>query len=45
MDKNPPCSAGDEGLIPSWGTEIAHAAQQLSLQGATTKTPHSQTNE
>ena len=25
--KNPPCNAGDTGLIPSWGTKIPHAAE------------------
>ena len=31
MDKNPPCNAGDTGLIPSQGTKIPHAVEQLSL--------------
>ena len=35
VDKNPPCSAGNEGLIPGWGTEIAHAAEQLRLHATT----------
>ena len=29
--KNPPCNAGDMGLIPGQGTKIPHAAEQLSL--------------
>ena len=28
--KNPPSTAGDAGLIPGQGTEIPHAAGQLS---------------
>ena len=28
--KNPPCNAGDVGLIPGWGTKIPHATEQLS---------------
>ena len=27
--KNPPCNAGDVGLIPAWGTTIPHATEQL----------------
>ena len=27
--KDPPCSAGDKGLILGWGTKIPHAAEQL----------------
>ena len=30
MVKNPPSSAGDEGLIPGWGVKIPHAVGQLS---------------
>ena len=33
--KNPPCNAGDVGLIPGWGTKIPHAVRQLSPQAAT----------
>ena len=29
MVKNPPCSAGGVGLIPSWETKIPYAAQEL----------------
>ena len=28
--KNPPCNAGDTGLIPGWGTKIPYATEQLS---------------
>ena len=28
--KNPPCSAGDMGLIPGQGTKIPHAMERLS---------------
>ena len=28
MVENPPCSAGDTGLVPAWGTKISHAAGQ-----------------
>lgn len=27
--KNPPSDAGNGGLIPDWGTNIAHAVWQL----------------
>ena len=33
--KNPPSNAGDVGLIPGWGTKIAHARGQLSLHTTT----------
>ena len=33
--KNPPSNAGDMSLIPGQGTEIPHAAGQLSLCAAT----------
>ena len=29
--KNPPSNTGDADLIPGWGTNIPHAAAQLSL--------------
>ena len=29
--KNLPCSAGDVGLVPSEGSKVPHAAEQLSL--------------
>ena len=29
MVKNPPCNAGDVGLIPAWGTKIPPASGQL----------------
>ena len=35
--KNPPCNAGDAGLIPGQGTKISHAAGQLSLHATTTE--------
>ena len=41
--KNPPSSAGDEGLILGWGTKIQHATGQLSPH-TSTKTLHSQKN-
>ena len=31
MVKNPPCNAGDTGLIPSWKTKIPYAFEQISL--------------
>ena len=41
--KNPPSNAGDVALIPSRGTKIPHASQQLSLSAATTEpTGHNQ---
>ena len=36
--ENLTCNAGDTGSIPGWGTEIPHAAEQLSLH-ATTREP------
>ena len=38
MVKNPPCSAGDGGLIPDWETWIPHAAGQL-IVGTTATEP------
>ena len=35
--KNPPCNAGDVGLIPGQGTKIPRAIVQLSPQAATTE--------
>ena len=35
--KNPPWNAGDSGSIPSWGTEIPHAEEQLSPLAKTTE--------
>ena len=35
--ENPPCNAGDAGLIPGQETKIPHAAEQLS--------PHTTTKE
>ena len=32
MVKNPPSNAGNMGLIPSRGMNIAHAVQRLSLR-------------
>ena len=37
---NLPCNAGDKGSIPSQGTKIPHAMEQLSLWVATTETVH-----
>ena len=34
MVKNLPSNAGDTGSIPGWGTEIPHAAGQLSPRAA-----------
>ena len=36
--ENLTCNAGDTSSIPGWGTEIPHAAEQLSLH-ATTREP------
>jgi len=36
--KNPPFNAGDAGSIPGQGTELPHAAGQLSLH-TTTREP------
>ena len=36
--KNPPCNAGDVGLIPGWGTMIPHTIEQLNLW-TTTREP------
>ena len=33
--KNLPCSAGDVGSIPGWGTKMPHAAEKLSLRATT----------
>ena len=35
--KNPPCNAGDAGLIPDWGSKIPYASEQLSLSAASTE--------
>ena len=35
--KNPPSSAGGEGLIPGWGTEIPRVSGQLSPCATTTE--------
>ena len=35
--KNLPCSVGDIGLIPSWGTEIPHVTRQLILWAIATE--------
>ena len=37
MIKDPPCNAGDVGLIPGQGTEIPHAQEQLSPCTGTTE--------
>ena len=36
--KNLPCSAGDVGLVPSEGSKVPHAAEQLSSYATTTET-------
>ena len=33
--KNPPCNAGDMGLIPGEGTKMPQARKQLSLRATT----------
>ena len=38
--KNPPCKAGDVGLIPGQGTGIPHATGQLSPRAATRESMH-----
>ena len=40
MVKNLPCSAGNMGLIPGWGTETPRAAEQLSSWTTTTEPTH-----
>ena len=37
MVENLPCSAGDTGLIPGWGTKIPRAEEQLSPCTTTTE--------
>ena len=39
MVKNPPSSAGDTGSIRGGGTNIPHAAEQLSPQATTRERP------
>ena len=47
--KNPPCNAGDAGLIPDGRTKIPHGTEQLSQQleipRAATKTRYSYINK
>ena len=38
--KNPPCNAGDMGLIPGWKIMVPHAAEQLSLRAPTAELAH-----
>ena len=38
--KNLPCSARDVSLILDWGTQIPHAAEQLSPHAVTTEATH-----
>ena len=38
--KNPSCSAGDTGLIPSQGTKIPHAMERLSPSTAARESVH-----
>ena len=33
--RNPPCNAGDIGLVPGWGAMIPHAMRQLSPHATT----------
>ena len=40
MVENSPCNARDAGSVPGWGTEIPHAAGQLSLRATTTELEH-----
>ena len=35
MVKNPPCNAGNVGLMSGWGTKIPHVTKQLSLCATT----------
>ena len=35
--KNPPCNAGDSGLILGRGTKIPHTVKQLHLRATTTE--------
>ena len=44
MVNNPPSSAGGGGSVPSWGTKILHAMEQLSLH-ATPREPRATTRE
>ena len=37
MVESLPCSAGDMGWIPGWGTKIPHAADQISPRAPTTE--------
>ena len=39
--KNPPCNAGDKGLIPDQGTKIPRAVEQLSSSATTTELAYS----
>ena len=38
--KNPPCTAGDMGLIAGWGNMVPQTREQLSLCTATAETAH-----
>ena len=40
MVNNPPCNAGDMGLIPGQGTKIPHAAEQLRAHMPQPLSPH-----
>ena len=35
--ENLPCSAGDMGSIPGWGTKIPQVSEELSLRATTTE--------
>ena len=35
VDRNPPASAGDTGVIPGSGIKISHASEQLGLCATT----------
>ena len=39
--KNPPCNAGDTGLIPDRETKIPRAVEQLSSSATTTELAYS----
>ena len=35
--RSPPSNAGDAGSIPSWGTRVPHAREQLGLHATATE--------
>ena len=36
----PPCSQGNMGSMPGWGTKVPHTAEQLSPHTATVESEH-----